>query len=231
MCGIALASPSNDAKNFNLERELTDSGAREFFKKTTDGNVQISFVKSVLEKQRLDLIPACIDDTMTRYYLYQNLPLVPDSKFKANIAILMFRSPWGWSSDNPAAANSGGVGYVEVVNEPFISIIKKYLPNLPLTADLLLTSKARAKLATELEAAIAQEANKGETKQRKSKARPEAPVSDGTQQILPPNDASSVHGNKLNHDGEKPGWMKQLLIASAICVFGLVCVWMKKSRS
>lgn len=229
MSAIALCSPSNGESKFNFEDKFTENDAREFLKETHNNNIRIDFVKSVIAKQRLDLIPACIDDTMARYYLYQELPLAADSSFKDKVTIMLIRTPWGWPNDNPVAPRSGG-GYVTALIEPFISIIKKYFPDLPLTEELLRTRKARLKLATELEAAIAQEANKEETEQRQSKARPDTSVSGESNQTLDSKNVSSVQGNQVSLSSESPPWMKQLWIALVVCITGLVCVGIKKWR-
>jgi hypothetical protein len=158
LLGIILMAQSQDLianliPGKNYFEGITEQEARTFITGASGGEMIHRFVQEALINQRLDLIQVSVEYNYSRSYLYDEILTIPDSVFKDLTAIIMMRSPM-WVDAGPVAPRLGG-GYGSVMVEPFVSLIKKYYPNLELTESLLLPKEARLKLAENLQTAVA----------------------------------------------------------------------------
>jgi len=148
-----------DFKTITVEKAVEEM-------KTMEGERQFhDFAVAVIAAKRLDLIAICFKSTDAMGWIRNEVAGLPDSPFKAAIAIMMLRSdsPF-WPPDGPVLQGSQPIG--GQLAEPFVSILKEHLPAILPNQHLLDTRSARFKLADELEAAI-----KGEGVSRDGKDR------------------------------------------------------------
>lgn len=111
------------------------------------------YASDALKSRRMDLIILCRENQYTGGLIRDGVVALPDSLYKDQLVVLMLKSPKIW----PKAEYKwywnrfpGGL-----MREPFVSVIKKHFPDLPLPESLLDTREARLKLASDLEKSIA----------------------------------------------------------------------------
>ncbi len=133
--------------------------AEELINHTEGGKIKSDMVSAALSSRRMDLIKLCFENNYTRGRLFTSVikfedENLRDESFRDEIVLMMLKSksPF-WPHDDPFAS-SNVLTPGSFLGEPFIATIKRNLPDLPLSYDLISTRADRLKLAGELAAAI-----------------------------------------------------------------------------
>lgn len=120
---------------------------------TADGQIHLNLVAAAISSRRMDLIKLCFENQYTRAWLLEPVIQIKDEKFQDEIVLMMLKSksPF-WPNDNPFVA--GGIYSGSSLREPFTSTIRRNLPDLVLSNDLISTYENRLKLAGDVTAVI-----------------------------------------------------------------------------
>jgi hypothetical protein len=136
---------------------LTVEEARQAAKAVDTGENPNRLVNAALRAERLDLIAAYLEETITDGMIQNYVRTqMPTSRFKDQVVILILKSSpgWGWE---PGRISYGRQPITPSINdEPFGSVFNKLLPGRWLTDDVFRSKASRAELASELERAIEQ---------------------------------------------------------------------------
>lgn len=129
----------------------------EEIKKTLDASqgaeAYFDFAEAALRTRRMDLVSIAFNYSNTYTKFWQEIAESPDSSFRDTVSLEMIKSnSSAWTQFDPFYG--GARGALGPMQEPFTSVLKKYLPNLALDDSLLTTREARQKLASQLEKAM-----------------------------------------------------------------------------
>ena len=112
-------------------------------------------VEAAIKTRSFDLVKVCFQTRETWRPVYDIASEMPESTFKEQVQIMMLReSPDFWGPDPGSVPIARFRMYGEAI-ERFSPLVKKYLPNTPLTQEMLEWKATRAKLADDLEKAMA----------------------------------------------------------------------------
>lgn len=116
-------------------------------------------IAAVVSSQRMDLIKLCFENPRTGFDAAPLIAKLPDSSFKESLVVMMLKTDSNhWPRESKFLAAGSTKAPIPLMIDPFVAVLRKHLPDLPLEDDLLLTRAARMKLASELQAAIDREA-------------------------------------------------------------------------
>lgn len=145
-------SPSYETMNLEDAKRLLN---------TSEGYKPLQeLVAAAFHAERMDLLQLCFENQLTCFAIRDGVKALPDSVYKDKLVLMMLKeaSPY-WPVDDPlfrwSSPELGGL-----MKEPFISVLKKNLPTIPLDESLLDNRAARLQLARKLEDAITTRAPK-----------------------------------------------------------------------
>ena len=164
------AQPDHIRKNF----ESASLEKAESMINSAEGQQPLDdFAATALQSRRIDLITLCFENQYTMLKIFERIKELPDSSYKDRLVLMMIgsNSPF-WPSNKPWILSQVPG---QVMEEPFISVIKKYLPALPIEESLIDSHAARQKLAVELKDAIAKAGGRGRIEENKAPS-PELPA-------------------------------------------------------
>ena len=150
---------------------MTIAEAEQFLLQTSGGPETHDFVLAAFEAKRLDLVKVGWRSSSSHSWIRDEAPLLPDSPFKEDVSLLMLRTDsryWAYLT------TYGSSGIFETT-EPFTTLIRKYLPKVEPTLNLINTRATRLGLVAQIE----------EARKSKDYARPPAeagPISLPSQQ-------------------------------------------------
>lgn len=132
--------------------------AEAFLKSAEGDKVLEAFVAAAFRSQRMDLLEIGFRNPSTCAKIRDGAAVLPESIYKDRLVLMMLKtaSPY-WPVDDPLFRRFPA-GVVSLMREPFVSVLKKLLPETPLNDALLDNRAARLKLAAEVQAAIDREA-------------------------------------------------------------------------
>lgn len=110
------------------------------------------FISDVLQSKRADLIALCFENPNTCLQVVTAAKKLPDSIDRDRLVLFMLKTPSPYWPREPHLVGSAAVAGLD---QPFIDVLRKYLPDLKLHARLLSTSVERNEIASALEQAIA----------------------------------------------------------------------------
>jgi hypothetical protein len=119
-----------------------------------DGSTKV--VNEVLRSRRMELITLCfISSSGTADKLLEMVSNLSDVEFMEHILVMTLKtnSQYYWPSEN-ILSRSGVDPRMGWMREPYISLIKKYVPDIALSDEMLKTFAARYKLGLEIENAM-----------------------------------------------------------------------------
>src|SRR4030095_14975039 len=146
LVGFAPGLAVSQVKSPNIDfSTLTVSEAKELMKNGFSGEERQEFVGRVFESKRLDLVEVAWLGLVIR--MDDDIANLPDSSFKEDVLLLMLRTD---SLNWPDAITFGLRGILENT-EPFTGLIKKYLPGVEPTVQLIATRQARLRLVAQIE--------------------------------------------------------------------------------
>lgn len=140
----------------NLEK-LSPEQAEQLVNSNTT-KVRQDMAAAAVRSKRLNLIRMCIENQFTRRKLARPLMEQEDEDFRDEVVVMILRNETGfWTEDS--ARHTGGLGSVNMMNEPIIAAIRRNLPDFPLEGATIdenpvSTRADRLKLAGKIETAI-----------------------------------------------------------------------------
>lgn len=120
-----------------------------------DPSIRQQLADSAVALGRADLILYCFTNFHTCVFVTEAVAALDDSPEKDRLAVQLIKTPSKiWPSEHIMSGSRGGaIGYS--LREPFVSLIRKYLPHYPLNDAPISTRAERLKLAEALEDAMA----------------------------------------------------------------------------
>ena len=116
--------------------ELSVAEAEEFFKHIEDGETQCAFIHAAFVAKRLDLVKVAF--IYVSQYTRNEVVASPDSPFKEEVLLMMLKADLPYWPDT---IRYGSRGLLD--EEPYIALIKKYVPNAESTRRLLISKADR----------------------------------------------------------------------------------------
>jgi hypothetical protein len=177
-----------------------------------------------LDSKRMELISLCFKNEHTAYHLRDGVAAMPDSINRDRLVLMMLKSdsPF-WGSD---AFRQVGPVVLGSIKEPFVSVIKKYLPQLEIDERLFETRGARESLAIDVEKA-------GREKWGKAFVEPltvlDSPDEGELRNAAPSLIESSRSkakddGTRTDRPGAKMRWMIGLAAVAGVFIFCMRCL-------
>lgn len=128
--------------------KMTPAEAERFLQQPNSGRVELKFIESIFQAQRLDLISVAWRISYKGFVQDQAAKL-PDTAFKEEVLLLMLRTDsMAW----PDTIKYGSRGIFENT-DPYTPLIRKYLPNVEPTVSLINSREARSRLVAQIEEA------------------------------------------------------------------------------
>lgn len=143
-----IAEPSPNSNDFG---SLPLDEAERRINSTSYGDLQAAFAQEALRSKRIDLVQLCFRKQNTVPFIVDAIKELPDSPYKNQVVLMMLRTPSPAYWPTEALVGSRGAVFLD---EPFISALIKYLPDLELRRDTLATQQRRLKIASDLEKAM-----------------------------------------------------------------------------
>jgi len=148
----SLAMPAGFGQNKEFDIITLDEFKRQL-SGTSDGAIQIEKIRGALASGRQDFIHACWDSGGTASYTRDEILKLPEGVHKDTILLMLLRTyPGIWP--DPMRFHWGSRGMAQYMTEPYVSFIKKYLPDTTPDESLVATPAVRLALADRLEAAL-----------------------------------------------------------------------------
>ena len=221
----------------NMERfeKLSSQEALDLYMDSNEPpRLQSNMIRSAFRNKRTDLITMLFKRHPSFNELFKILNEMPGSDYKNSIVVIMLRTDSGfWYRPAPPLAYDGfrGVEFENAI-EPFVGVIGKYLPSLPINQELFATKENRMKLAGDLEVAMAK-ANASSVKEVvPPETQTEAPP---PASVVPPTNSKSNPENEnenLPAAPERQLWSNPILVAAiAFGMTGLLWLAYKLRRS
>ncbi len=115
--------------------------------------VRSRMLLEVVASKRIDLIQVCFANLRTCSEMEQLIVEMPDGELKQRATIVMLRTANNllWPPENPLTNNGT---QIEVMREPFISVIPQLLPHVKLNENWLKYQIGRTRLADDMEAIL-----------------------------------------------------------------------------
>jgi hypothetical protein len=139
----------------SVEEFLNSSPERAYqILNTPTGGQQIdTYVRAAVASGRTDLVMACFKNPSSWNFALSAIAELPESPQRDEWTILMLKSP---SSLWPCEEIHDGSGLIpkDVMDEPFVSLVRRLLPGHPTSGEAVFTTEKRLKLAAELETAL-----------------------------------------------------------------------------
>ncbi|MGL4401325.1 MAG: hypothetical protein ACRCXD_15780 [Luteolibacter sp.] len=117
--------------------------------------VKAKILSLMFENERIDIAKPFFKEPYTRSGFFRAISELADSAYKNKIVLSMLREDSVfWPDEGPVYDGSRGASAVNAV-EPFVGVIRQYLPDTTIDEKLFSTKAGRLKLAVDLEAAMA----------------------------------------------------------------------------
>ena len=144
---IASIAATTTSGNFG---SLSAQEAQQQLDATSDNRMRLAFVKAAIDARRMDLLQICFQDQHAGTFLVPEVKKLQDSSFRDQITLMLLTTPSPYWPPETLVGSRGVAG----IEQPFISTLEKYLPNLSLNAHLLETQNARQNIASQLQQAM-----------------------------------------------------------------------------
>jgi len=193
---------------------------------------KLDFADAALRAKRMDLIELCFKNPLTMWNIRDGVVALASSPFKEQVVLMMLtsESPF-WAPDGHSFQSPLELGRMR---EPFVSVIKKYMPDVKLSEDLLKTRSARLKLAADIETRIKARVRLEPTGDA---TPPRTPVGATTPSVVTPANEASGKSTVISEQHPAPSSdqsvigsdkIKWLWVCGGADIFGILC-WMCKS--
>ena len=117
--------------------------------------VRAEIFDAMFKDERIDVITFFFYQYYTLDNILEAVVRLPDSEYKNKIVLTLLRgSSAFWLNEDPVYDGSRGATYNNAV-EPFVGVIRKYLPETVIDEKLFSTKAGRLKLAADIESAMA----------------------------------------------------------------------------
>ncbi|MGL4401326.1 MAG: hypothetical protein ACRCXD_15785 [Luteolibacter sp.] len=117
--------------------------------------IREKILNSIFENERVDIVMPYFREYYDDSFFLGEIVALPHSGYKNRIVLVMLRMDSGfWRYEGPLYDGSRGTVSVNAV-EPFVGVIRRYLPDIIIDEKLFSTKAGRLKLAADLETAMA----------------------------------------------------------------------------
>lgn len=198
---------------------------------------KLDFADAALRAKRMDLIELCFKSPLTMWNIRDGVVALASSPFKEKVVLMMLtsESPF-WAPDGPSFQSPLEFGRMR---EPFVSVIRKYLPDVKLSEDSLKTRSARLKLATDIETRIKA---RGRLEPTGGVTPPPTPVGANTPSVVTPSSEGSRKSTVISEqhpapssdqsviDSDKIKWLWVCGGAAIFCILWWMCKSPRKGK-
>lgn len=117
--------------------------------------IRATILNSIFENERVDIVMPYFREYYDDSFFLGKIVALPHSGYKNRIVLAMLRMDSGfWRYEGPLYDGSYGASSINAV-EPFVGVIRRYLPDTIIDEKLFSTKAGRLKLAADLQTAMA----------------------------------------------------------------------------
>lgn len=210
---------------------LPDKNAFELWRESRDPIIAgVGMIDSAVKNERLDFLNRVFVERGDSFYLIDAVAKLPASDKRDKLTIMMLRSESQfWPDENAQPIYNGSrPGVTANSVEPFVGVIGKYFPALPIDEELFSKRSNRLKLAADLESAMAREDIKNGTHTERPKRRNPPAIPDSSISANRSSDTESHGPSKYSNLTDQSRNLPLMLGAIFLFAFGVFWVFVKK---